>query len=136
MKTAAVPVLPDPAAVALAAQVDELGAIGDRLAPLRALIAREEALRKTIRAAHEASPADREIEVLGTRYRAVLGPRGNQTAIDFPAVIKSIKAAAFAKFATCGIGTLAENVSPDLYSAVTSTDQTGPRSLKVYERPV
>ena len=115
--------------------VDELGAIQKQLAPLRSLIAREEKLKREIRAAHDGFPADREIPLAGAAFTAVLGAKGMQTVINLPKLIKIIKAAGFAKFATCTLQTLCANVAEPIYEGVTSLEQTGPRSLATFERP-
>lgn len=131
--------MPKPAAVTPApaphaALIDELGDCDTRLAPLRTLIAREDALRKQLRAIYADDATDGEIPVQGTRFTTVLGPRGNQTAINIVALVKRIRAAAFAKFAVTTLAALKENVAPDVYDAVTSSVATGPRSLKTYPK--
>lgn len=128
---AATPVrAPDP----LAPAVDELGDIDVRLAPLRSLIAREQLLRSAVRDAHAANAAPGEIRVAGARFDCVLGPRGNQTAIDLAKLVRLIKPSAFAKFATCTLAALKLNVADENVALVTSVGPTGPRGLKVLPR--
>lgn len=118
----------------LAAQIDELGRLEAALAPHLKTIARVELLRKLIRIAHDDAkfPAEQEIQAEGQRYTAVLGRRGNQTLIDIPRLVRTIKAAAFAKFATCTLGVLKEKVSAAIYADVTSIEATGHRSLTTF----
>lgn len=120
---------PTPKSDPLAAAVDELGSIEKELAPLAGRIARAEQLRKAIR---QQTP-DATSEIAGERFVAVLGPRGNQTVIRFPALVKKIGAAAYAKVATVTLKALEEHW-PEHAAAVTSQEQTGTRSLKVLER--
>lgn len=114
--------------------VDELGDIDARLSPLRSLIAREQLLRSAIRDAHAANAAPGEIRVAGARFDCVLGPRGNQTAIDLAKLVRLIKPSAFAKFATCTLAALKLNVADEDIALVVSVGPTGPRGLKVLPR--
>ncbi len=128
------PVSPPAAPSPLAAQIDELGAIDARLAPLRSLIAREETLRKLVRGAYADDARPGEIAVDGVTHRVVLGPRGNQTSIDIAMLVRKIKPSAFARFGVTSLAALKENVSPEVYGAVTASDATGPRALKVFAK--
>lgn len=114
--------------------IDELGDIDVRLAPLRSLIAREDALKKLLRTIYADDATEGEIRVNGARFTTVLGPRGNQSVIDLALLVRKIKASAFAKFATCTLAALKENVAPDVADACVSLSATGPRSLKTYPR--
>lgn len=125
--------LPDP----VAALVDELGSLERDLAPHLTKIARVDVLRKALRAhyAGDAYPAADEIQVQGTRYTAILGPRGNETVVNYPGLIKAIRVHAFARFATCSLAALQKNVNPAVYAKVTSVAAIGWRSLKLLETP-
>jgi hypothetical protein len=114
-----------------AALIDELGDIERELAPLKQKISRAEGLRKLLRAAFADAPAADEIKAEGSRYVAVLGPRGNQTIIDYPVLVKGLTAPAFAKFATCTLAALEEHAPAELVARVTSLAATGPRALHV-----
>jgi hypothetical protein len=114
--------------------VDELGACDTVLAPLRSLIAREDALKRQLRTIYAADTTPGEIAVEGARFRCVLGPRGNQTGINLLALVKMIKPAAFARFATTTLEKLRKHVTPDVYLAVTLEAATGPRGLKTYAK--
>jgi hypothetical protein len=116
------------------AWIDELGSLEKELAPLKTKIQRVEMLRKQIRTAAETGSATAEIQVSGSRYIAILGPRGNQTIINLPELVKRIKAAAFAKFATTTLSALQQHVDAETVEAVTATEATGPRSLKILEK--
>lgn len=131
----AVPEPQDPAAPLLAKMVDELGEIETRLAPHRTYIAREEALRKQIRAGADSpeKPADGEIRVPGTKFDVLLGPRSVERTIDFRVLVKRIGAAAFAKFARCGLGDLEKN-APGNELACVRSGNTGSRPLKVFAK--
>jgi hypothetical protein len=121
---------PDP----VPAWVDELGALEKELAPWQAKVKRVEQLRKALRESQPGAAADRELQLQGSRFVAVLGPRGNQTIIDFAALVKRIKAATFAGFATCTLAALEAHVEPTIRAEVTRIEQTGPRSLRVLEK--
>lgn len=122
-----------PAPSPLAALIDELGSLEKELAPLKVKISRADALRKQLREAHDGLPAAAETIVSGERFRVIVGPRGNQTYIDYPALLKLVKPAAFCKFATCTLDALRTNVAAELVEKVTRLVQGGPRSLKVLE---
>jgi hypothetical protein len=118
---------------ALPGMVDELIDISSTLDPFRTLIAREEALRKRLRAAADfpAQPADREIRISGSKGFVILGPRAFERVINFKLLVKKIGAVAFAKFAKCGLGDLEKN-APGLDIACVTSANTGSRSLKVF----
>jgi len=130
-----VPATPDPMVALLAPMVDELGDIETRLAPHRSFIAREDALRKQIRAGADspAKAAAAEIPVHGVRFDVILGPRALERAIDFKLLVKLLGAAAFSKFARCGLGDL-EKHAPGMEIACVSSANTGARSLKVFAK--
>lgn len=121
----------EPKPNALAAAIDELGSIEKELAPYAAKIARAKQLKELIR---QQTP-DATNEVAGERFVAMFGPRGNQTVINFGALVKRIGAARFAKFATCTLKSLEEN-APDAITSVTKQEATGPRHLRVLEKGV
>lgn len=120
-------------AAAIAAEIDELGEIGRRLAPHRLDLVREEALRKAIRAHFDESPAEKPYEAAGAKFTALIGARASQKAIDILLLIKRIGLRAFAKFAKVSLGDLDDNVSVEIYEEVVSSRLTGPRSLRVFE---
>jgi hypothetical protein len=128
------PVPNQPAASLLAAAIDELGAIDAKLAPFRTLISRETALRTAIRVAHEGAAADVEITAHGTRYDAILGPKGSVSVIDFARLAKIVKPTQYAKFATCTLSAMRANCDAATCEIVTSIEKTGSRSLKTFER--
>lgn len=125
---------PAPALSPIAAAVDELGDLEKLLAPFKLQIARAEQLRRIVRSAFEDSPAEEEIKATGSRFVAVLGPRGNETRIDFPELIAAIKPERFALFATCTLKSLRDNAPAELVARVTSVGNTGPRSLAVHAK--
>lgn len=103
------------------------------MAPHAQKLARIEALKKTLRAACPVKPED-PWSVDGLRFSALLGPCANQRSISFAGLVKSIGAAAYAKFATCTLKALEENVAPTVVAAVVTQGATGPRSLKTFEK--
>lgn len=122
-------------AAQIAREVDELGALERELAPIQFKVARLEELRKAIRAHFENSPAAEPFEAKGEKFVVLVGPRGNQSVIDLRKVIKAVGLKAFAAFATCSLKAL-EAHAPGISSSVVTTERTGPRSLKCFERGV
>jgi hypothetical protein len=131
----AVPAAPDPMTALLVRMVDELESIDKTLQPYRTYIAREDALRKQIRAGADspAKAADAEIRVDGTSAFVILGPRALERAINFKLLVKKIGAAAFSKFAKCGLGDL-ERHAPGFEITCVSSAHTGSRPLKVFAK--
>ena len=119
--------------IALAANVDELGALEKEFAPFKPKADRIEALRKAIRAHYDAKPADQPFEAKGERFIVSVGPRAEQRKIHFPKLVKLIGAARFSKFATCTLERLTQ-FAPEAEIAVVEKEKTGARSLKVFER--
>jgi hypothetical protein len=116
-----------------ASLVDELGGLEKELAPFAQQLARIELLKKTLRGVCPASD-DVEWSVSGARFIALLGPRALERKIDIKALVKAIGAPAFAKFASCTLKALEASVEPAIAAGVISSDRTGSRSLKLFER--
>lgn len=116
---------------------DELGALEKEyalaIAPLEMKLPRIKALKEALQAACPAKP-DKEWLIEGARFGVKLGPCANETTINIAALVKKISAAAFAKFAGCTLKALKANVAPDIFEAVTSTEQTGSRKLSTFEK--
>ena len=112
---------------------DELGALEKDMAPYAQKLARIDALRKALRAACPAK-AEETWTITGTRFIAILGPRALERSIDLAKLVKVLGAKVFAGFATCTLKTLEEKVSPAVVASVVTSDATGSRSLKTFER--
>lgn len=126
---------PKPAVSQFAALADELGALEKEMAPFAQKLARIDALRKALReAAKDQAAANMPWTVYGTHFLAILGPRAAERIINFPALIKRIGAGRFSRFAKCTLKDLEANVDPATVAAVVTTDATGSRSLKTFER--
>lgn len=119
---------------ALAADIDELGALEKEFAPLRAKLGRIEFLRTSIRARFDSKAASERFMPEGERFTLAIGERGNVSVVSIGKLIKAITAAKFAKFATTTLKALEANVTPDVYASVVTVEQLGPRSLKTYEK--
>lgn len=118
----------------LASDVDELGALDKELAPFAAKIKRVEALRKTVRAAFADSPADLPCVATGQKFVIELGPRGEETAIDYVKLWKLGGVKLMRQIATVTLKAL-EAAAPAILAAITSKERTGHRSLTITERP-
>jgi hypothetical protein len=129
--------MPGPAEV-LKQQIDEAGKISDLLAPFRAAIAREEQLRKAIRAAcdTETHSAALEIREQGQRYFVILSPRAMESAINIKKLVREIGTKAYAAFAVATLKALKANCTPEVVAAVVTSGQTGNRTLKIYSRDI
>jgi hypothetical protein len=115
----------------IAQLVDELGDIDKELAPHRLAMAREEAVRKLIRAHYDNAPADEPAEACGQRFVVLLGAKAIQATIDYPKLIKAIGLKAFASFATATLAAV-EKFAPN--ADVVTRAHSGARSLKLFER--
>ena len=128
---------PKPAAIntaVIAAQVDELGGIERELAPIRHKIAREEYLKKAIRATFEFSEADKPFEANGAKYTALLGPKALQRSLNPLKLIKAIGVKAYAAIAKVTLTDLENNVAAEIVAGVVTSANTGTRSLKIFAK--
>lgn len=112
---------------------DELGALEKEMAPHAQKLARIEQLRKTLRAECPVAN-DHPWTVNGQNFVAVLGPRALERSISTVALVRAIGAAAFARFATCTLKSLEASVAPAIAASVITSDHTGSRSLKTFEK--
>jgi hypothetical protein len=117
------------AAAALVAMVDELGDIEQECQPYRVKIARAEALRAAVRAAFADQAPDASPTADGERWRVLLGPAGNRSVVDIPALFKLIGPGMFSRIATVTVEALRKSVASDVQAAVVSTKPTGPRPI-------
>lgn len=131
-KTTASTPAPPSVSPELAAQIDELGAIEEQLAPLKPKIKRAEALRKVIAAAVE-DPADSK-KFDGTRFCALVGARQNQRFIkSMPGLFKLIGKTAFLEVCRVTLDAVEKLVGNEGELAkLIGTAQTGPRDVKTY----
>jgi hypothetical protein len=122
------------AAMPHVAEVDELGELEKEFAPLRPKLARLEALRAAVRRRYDDSPAARSFTARGDRFIVEVGPRGNESVIDFPALVKAIGLKAYAAFATCTLKAMRAHVAHDVARDVVRVEAVGYRPLKVTEK--
>jgi hypothetical protein len=116
---------------------DELGALEKEyalaIAPFEMKLPRIKALKEALQSACPAS-ADAEWIIEGAHFGVKLGPRANESLIDYAKLIKKIGLAAFAKIATCTLTNLRKSVKPELLKGIVSTEQCGPRKLSTFEK--
>lgn len=115
---------------ALVAMIDELGDLEREVQPVKAKIARAEALRAAVRAAYKGR-TEPNLTAEGERWRVLLGPPGNQSSVDTAALLKLIGPTAFSKLASVSIEGLKNYAAPDVLAAVVSTQPTGPRQMTI-----
>ncbi len=117
----------------LAAMADELGALEKEMAPHAQKLARIDLLKKQIRAACPVSP-DKQWTLTGNRFLVMLNPCAMERSIDILKLVRLVGAKAFATFATCTLKALEAANPPAVIAAVVTTEQTGSRSLKTFEK--
>jgi hypothetical protein len=120
------------------AQIDELGALENELAPYKTKIARVETLKKALRALYVDKPVEQPYERRASRFGLSVGPRGFERHIDEPKLIKLIGLKTYANYAHVTLGVIeaavtAKVLAPDVFTQVVSTAQTGPRRLATFE---
>lgn len=126
---------PSEADKALAAAVDELGALEAELAPLKPKLARAEALRKTLRDRFEGEPAEKDCEARGARFIAALGPKATERTVDVADLTKRIGWKAVMPLAKIALNALTRLTDPPLVNAAQASIKsgaTGPRPLKIF----
>jgi hypothetical protein len=113
---------------------DELGALEKEFAPYQPKLDRIKLLKEQLRAAFDNRSAGDSIEVYGEHFIVSLGPRANERSISIAKLVKAVGAKVFAKFAKCTLKDLEANVGPEVIAAVVTSDLTGTRPLKTFER--
>ncbi len=121
-------------ASAIAAQIDELGLIERKLLPFRNDLAREILLRTAIRAHFTDSPAWETFEPAGVKFRCLVSARGNERVINTAKLCKLIGLKAFAAIAKTTLALLEKTQPPDIVANVVTSEQTGHRTLRTFER--
>ncbi len=110
-----------------------------RLAPYRGDIAREEALRKSIRQHYDKHLPLNSFEAQGAKFGVVVGPKSFQRSVDKVKLIGRIGLEAFSKIASVTFSALTDYCiaveEPGLFLACsTPRVPTGPRDLTVFPR--
>lgn len=122
---------------ALARIADELGVLEKEyalaMAPFEMKLPRMKALREALQIACPAAAGD-EWTVEGERFGVNLTKRAQERTINFTKLVKAIGEKVFAKFATCTLAALEQNVAAAIAQSVVSTDRTGPRKLTTFEK--
>ena len=113
---------------------DEIGALERELSPLKPKLARLEDLRRTLRAHHDSEPADAVCTVQGERYVVVLGERGWENSVNVLNLAKLITAKCALKLAKVTLTALDSSPFAQFRTQCVESEQTGARSIKVFER--
>jgi hypothetical protein len=121
-------------ASAIAAIVDELGALERKLQPFKPEMARVEDLRKALRAMFDTSPPAEAFQPSGDAFFATVGPRAVERSINPAKLIKAIGLKMYASFATVTLKALEANVACGIVAGVVSSANTGARPIKTFER--
>jgi hypothetical protein len=122
---------PDP----LAAIVDELGDLDEKLKPWTPAIARQKFLRETLRESCADLSPEKETTIDGSRWRAWIGSRGIVRAVNVKKLLKLLTVRSFAAVVDCSISALEKHeVDPVIVAQVVEAAPTGYRPLKVYAK--
>jgi hypothetical protein len=121
-------------AAAIAAEIDELGAIRKILDPLKPKIDRSKVLSDAIRAHFDASPPLEPFTASGDRFSVLIGPRANERVIDYLKLVKAIGLKAFAAIARVSLTALEAGTSPAVVAGCVTSAATGARKLTIFER--
>jgi hypothetical protein len=113
---------------------DELGSLEKRLAPFVADIARVDVLRKAIRASYGDSAAATTHLVNGRLFTLAVGACSNASRVNAIELQNLIGSRLFAEIATATLKSIEEKCPAGTAARVVTTTQTGPRSLKTFER--
>jgi hypothetical protein len=119
-----------------AAEVDELGELQAWLARKQSEIkpkeAREKELTEKIQAAYEDSPAEQEFEVLGSKFVALIAPKGNRREVtDVKGLYKALTPAMFFRIVSVPLGKLDALLDEAKQKAFVKWARSAPRSVKV-----
>ena len=116
----------------LSALVDEVGSLEKELAPWRGKLAREELLRKSIRAQYDSAPADIPVSVEGEKFIVALGPKALQSTVNVGKLAKTIGAKGALSIAKVTLEAL--KAFPGVAGQVVTQSLTGTRSWKIFEK--
>lgn len=112
--------------------VDELGDLDFFLAPYRGKIAREEQLRKKLRAEYAEKPGDQDFEIAGSRFVAFLGMRAIERWVNVQRLAKHVPLKMLTAIAGVTLKALEEaKIAGNVQAICIQSTQTGSRSLKV-----
>lgn len=115
--------------------IDELGGLEKELAPWQAKIARYGHLKTFVRDFYATADGGRSFEVHGKQFIVALGPKGNQRSLRVAGLAKALGAKLFTSVASVTFAALtAAKVDPQIVEKYTASAQTGPRTLKIFEK--
>jgi uncharacterized small protein (DUF1192 family) len=114
---------------------DELGALEAELEPLKAKIARVEALRKAVRALFRDSDPTAEHRIAGEQYSVLVGAATLETHVLKADLVALIGAARYATFAQATLDAIEKHCGGAILAAVTKKQRTGPRAVKSFALP-
>jgi hypothetical protein len=120
--------------IALASNVDELGALERELAPFKSKIARVDVLRKAIRTHYADSDAAKDFTATGEKFYVQVGPKSREAVRNIAALVKAIGTKVFFKIAQVTEKSLEAHLTAPQIADVTTYELTGHRTLKVFEK--
>jgi hypothetical protein len=119
----------------VAANVDELGALERELMPYRAKLTRIDMLRAAIRTSYDNEDAAAGFEARGAKYVCMIGARAEKRVINVPALIKKVGLKFYSQLCAPTITALEAMCACDIVAAVVTSEQTGARSIRTFQRP-
>ena len=117
------------------AQADELGALHMELAPWRLKLAREKALRESLRDSASAAPAGLGQTIEGARFVVELGAKGVERTVNVVKLADMVSLRCLQTLVSCSLKSLTDNaVSAKVQTAVIESHATGSRSITITEK--
>lgn len=114
--------------------IDELGALDERLAPVRRDAKRYDALRRQVLSWYEHVPPETAYRVEGNTFAVEVGPRANERFVVSMVKLRKALGTHWARVARVAITVVDQYLTRDQQRGLIETRQTGPRALSVYRR--
>ena len=125
-----------PSRAEVAAMVDELGSIEQRLKLVAGDVKRGDEIKKQLRALMDNSPADAEASFPGETYVAIVSARRFEKIVDTAAAWKTLGPRLFVSIARLTVKALEDNVPLMKRAKLISEERTGPRIVSTAFRHV
>jgi hypothetical protein len=121
--------------LALGDLADELGMLDQELAPVRAKLAREKALREALRDGAKTHSSTEEKIIEGRRFIVTLGPRSLVSEVNVKKLERLVSWRCLVGLATITQKALIDGkIDPAVQAQVIETSQTGYRHLAISEK--
>lgn len=118
-------------AALLSGMIDELGGLEAEVQPMKARLARIDTLRAALRAEYALKDGTMPYTASGAKFVLNVGAAGNVTVVDKTRLLKLIGPKQFLVVVTVTVKAITEICGVAIAGAVSSTQQTGTRTLAV-----